>query len=105
MIVLLENLTVWYIVLKSSANLLLTCYKRLHHSFENHQNTLLNNIPLNLTQQRHLTPADKKIEIKVVGQRFGNHKTPCFAKWQQLLQSVLALRSCSATDLQLIYIN
>ena len=31
--------------------------------------------------------------------RFANHKAPCTAIWKQPLQSVLALRSCSATDL------
>ena len=41
----------------------------------------------------------KKTEIKVEGLRFANHKIPCTAIWQQPLQSVLALWSCSATDL------
>ena len=31
--------------------------------------------------------------------RFANYKAPCTAIWQQPLQSVLALRGCSATDL------
>ena len=31
--------------------------------------------------------------------RFANHKAPCTATWQHPLQSVLALRGCSATDL------
>ena len=34
--------------------------------------------------------------------RFANHKAPCTAISQQPLQSVLALRGCSATDLLFI---
>ena len=37
-------------------------------------------------------------QIKVEGKRFANHKVPCTAIWQQPLQFVLALRSCSAMD-------
>ena len=41
----------------------------------------------------------RKLILRLRDKRFANHKTPCTAIWQQPLQSVLALRSCSATDL------
>ena len=36
---------------------------------------------------------------------FANHKAPCTAIWQQPLQSVLALRGCSATDLFILHMQ
>ena len=42
----------------------------------------------------------KKTEIKR-DKRFANHNAPCTAIWQEPLQSVLALRSFSATDLNI----
>ena len=41
----------------------------------------------------------RKLKLRLRDKRFGNHKAPCTAIWQQPFQSVLALRSCSATDL------
>ena len=41
----------------------------------------------------------RKLKLRLRDKRFANHKVPCTAIWQQPLQSVLALRSCSATDL------
>ena len=41
----------------------------------------------------------RKLKLRLSDKRFANHKVPCTAIWQQPLQSVLALRSCGATDL------
>ena len=41
----------------------------------------------------------RKLKLRLRDKRFAIHKAPCTAIWQQPLQSVLALRSCSATDL------
>ena len=43
-----------------------------------------------------------KLKLRLRDKRFANHKAPCTVIWQQPLQSVLALRGCSATDLILI---
>ena len=40
-----------------------------------------------------------KLRLRDRSKRFANHMTPCTANWQQSLQSVLAPRGCSATDL------
>ena len=45
----------------------------------------------------------RKLKLRLRDKRFANHKVPCTAIRQQPLQSVLALRSCSATDLFYIY--
>ena len=48
----------------------------------------------------------RKLTLMLRGKRFANLKAPCTAIWQQPLQSVLALRGCSATDLLLcIYLS
>ena len=44
----------------------------------------------------------RKLKLMFRDKRFANHNVPCTAIWQQPLQSVLALRSCSATDLILM---
>ena len=36
---------------------------------------------------------------------FANHKAPCIVRWEQPLQSVLALQTCSATDLFYFFPN
>ena len=41
----------------------------------------------------------RKLKLRLRDKRFANHKAPCGTIWQQPLQSVLALRGCSATDL------
>ena len=41
----------------------------------------------------------RKLKLRLREKRFANHKAPCTAIWQQPLQSVLAFRGCSATDL------
>ena len=41
----------------------------------------------------------RKLKLRLRDKRFANHKAPRTAIWQQPLQSVLALRGCSATDL------
>ena len=41
----------------------------------------------------------RKLKLRLMDKRFANHKAPCTAIWLQPLQSVLALRGCSATDL------
>ena len=41
----------------------------------------------------------RKLKLRLRDKRFANHKAPCTAIWQQPLQSVLALRGCSAPDL------
>ena len=41
----------------------------------------------------------RKLKLRLRHKRFTNHKAPCTAIWQQPLQSVLALRSCSSTNL------
>ena len=41
----------------------------------------------------------RKLKLRLRYRRFANYKAPCTAIWQQPLQSVLALRGCSATDL------
>ena len=41
----------------------------------------------------------RKLKLRMRDKRFANHKAPCTAIWQQPLQSVLALRVCSATYL------
>ena len=41
----------------------------------------------------------RKLKLRLRDKRFANHKAPCTAIWQQLLQSVLALRGCNAMDL------
>ena len=41
----------------------------------------------------------RKLKLRLRDKRFANHKASCTAIWQQPLQSVLALRRCSATDL------
>ena len=46
----------------------------------------------------------RKMKLRLRDKRFANHKAPCTVIWQQPLQSVLPLRSCSATDLYYIYI-
>ena len=43
----------------------------------------------------------RKLKLWLRDKRFANHKAPCTVIWQQLLQSVLALRGCSATDFKL----
>ena len=40
----------------------------------------------------------RKLKLRLRDKRFANHKAPCTAIWYQPLQSVLALRGCSATD-------
>ena len=45
----------------------------------------------------------RKLKLRLRDKRFANHKAPCTAIWQQPLQSVLALRGCSATDLFYFY--
>ena len=40
----------------------------------------------------------RKLKLRLMDKRFANHKAPCTAIWQQLLQSILALWGCSATD-------
>ena len=40
----------------------------------------------------------RKLKLRLRDKRFANHKAPCTAIWQQPLQSVLALRGCSATE-------
>ena len=45
-----------------------------------------------------------KLKLRLRDKHFANHKTPCTAIWQQLLQSVLALRGCSAMDLINLFI-
>ena len=46
----------------------------------------------------------RKLKSMLSDKCFANYKVPCTAVWQQPLQSVLALRGCSATDLiYLIY--
>ena len=40
----------------------------------------------------------RKLKLRLGDKRFANHKAPCTAISQQPLQSVLALRGCSATD-------
>ena len=45
----------------------------------------------------------RKLKLRLRDKRFANHKAPCTVIWQQPVQSVLALRGCSATDL-FIYI-
>ena len=48
----------------------------------------------------------RKLKLRLRDKRFANHKAPCTTFWQQPLQSVLALRGCSATDLiNLIHYN
>ena len=42
----------------------------------------------------------RKLKLRLRNKRFANHKVSCNAIWQKLLQSVLALRGCSATDLR-----
>ena len=44
----------------------------------------------------------RKLKLRLKDKRFANHKAPCTAIWQQPLQSVLALRGCSATDFKLL---
>ena len=46
----------------------------------------------------------RKLKLRLRDKRFANHKAPCTAIWQQPLQSVMALRGCSATDLILIFL-
>ena len=41
----------------------------------------------------------RKLKLRLRDKRFANHKAHCTTIWQQPLQSVLALRGCSATDL------
>ena len=41
----------------------------------------------------------RKLKLRLRDKCFVNHKAPCTAIWQQPLQSVLALRGCSTTDL------
>ena len=41
----------------------------------------------------------RKLKLRLREKCFANHKAPCTVICQQPLQSVLALRSCSATDL------
>ena len=46
----------------------------------------------------------RKLKLRLRDKRVANHKALCTAIWQQLLQSVLALWGCSATDfLKIIY--
>ena len=51
----------------------------------------------------------RKLKLRLRDKRFTNHKAPCTAIWQQPLQLVLALRSCSATgyvgQCHVIYFN
>ena len=44
----------------------------------------------------------RKLKLRLRDKRFANHKAPCTVIWQQILQSVLALQSCIATDLVFI---
>ena len=46
----------------------------------------------------------RKLKLRLRDKRFANHKAPCTVIWQQLLQLVLALRSCSVMDLILIFL-
>ena len=41
----------------------------------------------------------RELKLRLRDKCFANHKAPCTAIWQQPVQSVLALRGCSATDL------
>ena len=41
----------------------------------------------------------RKLKLRLRDKRFANHKAPCTVIWQQLLQSVMALRGCSAADI------
>ena len=41
----------------------------------------------------------RKLKLRLRDKRFANHKAPFTVIWQQPLQSVLALRSCSATEI------
>ena len=45
-----------------------------------------------------------KLKLRLRDKRFANHKAPCTAIWQQPLQSVLALRGYSATDIIYIFL-
>ena len=47
----------------------------------------------------------RKLKIRLTDMRFANYKAPCTVIWHQPLQSVLALRGCSATDLILLMYN
>ena len=44
----------------------------------------------------------RKLKFRLRDKHFANHKAPCTAIWQQPLQSILALRGCSATDFLII---
>ena len=44
----------------------------------------------------------RKLKLRLRYKRVANHKAPCTVIWQQPLQSVLALRSCIATDFNLM---
>ena len=41
----------------------------------------------------------RKLKLRLRDKHFANHKAPCTAIWRQPIQSVLALRGRSATDL------
>ena len=45
----------------------------------------------------------RKLKLRLRYKRFANHKVPCTAIWQQPLQLVLALRSCSAMDIIILW--
>ena len=47
----------------------------------------------------------RKLKLRLRDKRFAKHKAPCSAIWQQPLQSILALRSYSATDLLFFYLQ
>ena len=47
----------------------------------------------------------RKLKLRLRDKRLVNHKAPCTAIWQQPLQSFLALRGCSATDLKILILS
>ena len=47
----------------------------------------------------------RKLKLRLRERHVANHEAPCTAICQQPLQSILALQSCSATDLILISIG
>ena len=47
----------------------------------------------------------RKLKLRLKDKRFDYHKATCTVIWQQPLQSVLALRSCSTMDLYDIIIT
>ena len=64
-----------------------------------YKNNMSMPIPLKFGDMRSSEIRLRKVKLSLRDKRFVNHKAPCTAIWQQPLQSVLALRGCSATDL------